>query len=190
MYQQQNFQNNHGYQTQQQQPPAHAGFAFPLDEDSAEKAGAQTFLAETGAYNVTITSAQYVRAQTGTHGVKLRLETADGLQGSVILNYMKANNEPIFGANFLNAILYLAGLGGFSWHNAMDEKGQMVQMAKELHGVNIGLVLEAVPNQNKEGTHLEVRQVFQPQSRITAGEARQGLKPEAVAKLLKRLGVE
>lgn len=184
------YQNNQPTTAQNNGYRAQNNWAFVLDEDSAEKAGAQTFLAETGAYNLTIVTAQYVRAQTGTHGVKLRLETADGLQGTVILNYLKANNEPIFGANFLNAILYLAGLGGFSWHNAMDEKGQMVQVAKELHGVNIGLVLEAVPNQNKEGTHLEVRQVFQPQSRITAGEARQGLKPEAVAKLLKRLGVE
>lgn len=163
-----------------------AGFAFTLDENSAISAGETPYITETNAYVVDITRAEYVRAGTGSHGLRLRF-IADDKQGSVTLNYMKADNTKIFGADFINAILYLCSIPGFNWYNAQDENGRPIQVAGELANQRIGLVLESVKNQNDDGRHLALRQVFDPVSRCTASEAKNGEMPEAVDKLLARL---
>ena len=173
---------------QQNAAPVHSGFAFALDESSAEKAGENPFITDSGAYIVEFIRAEYVRASTGTHGMKIRFKTDEKQQGTVTLNYMKPDGTKVFGADFINAILYLAGVAGFNWYPEADEQGKPIQVAGELAGVRIGVVVESVENQNDEGRHLELRQVFDPASRCTAGEARRGEKPEAVEKLLKRLG--
>lgn len=162
------------------------GFAFTLDETSACSAGETPYITETAAYIADITRAEYVLATTGAHGVRLRFTCGDK-QGSVTLNYMKKDGTKIFGADFINAILYLSSKPGFNWYNAQDEQGRPIQVAGELEKLQIGLVLESVKNQNDEGRHMELRQVFDPISGCTASEAKNGEKPEAVDKLLARL---
>ena len=131
---------------------------------------------------------EYSQASTGSHSLYFRVRTAEGLAGSFTLNYARADGSKIFGADFINAMLYLLGIPGFTWANATNEKGQPIQVAGALTGQQIGVVLESVKNQNDDGRHMELRQVFEPVSGCTASEAKRGEKPEAVAKMLQRLG--
>lgn len=163
-------------------------YAFVLDEESAANAGVLPFITETGAYTVQIERAEYSQASTGSHGLYFRVKTGEGLSGSFSLSYARADGSKIFGADFINAMLYLLGIPGFTWANAVNEKGQPIQVAAELSGQLIGGVLESVKNQNDDGRHMELRQVFEPVSGCTASEAKRGEKPEAVAKMLQRLG--
>ncbi len=165
-----------------------AGYAFVLDEASAEKAGDMPFINETGEVAATITRVEYRRNETGSHAVLVRFMDDEEKRGTVSLTYLQADGQtPVFGANFINAMLYLMGLPGFSWGVGVNDQGQQVQVAQEFTGQRIGLVVEAVQNQNNQGSHLELRQVFDVASRCTASEAKNGEAAEAVDKLLKRL---
>jgi len=170
------------------QPQPVKALAFVLDEASAERAGETPFINETGEVIATIVRAEYRRNETASHAMVFRFEDEGGKRGTVSLTYLKKDGvTPEFGANFVNAMLYLIGLPGFSWADGVDDRGQQVQVAQELTGQRIGLVVESVKNMNDDGHHLELRQVFDPASRCTASEAKNGSKAEAVDKLLKRL---
>ena len=180
-------QHNQFAPQQPVQQPA-AALAFALDENSAMQAGVVPYITETGAYVCTIQQAQYRRNTTGSHAVVFRVADNNGKPATFTLTYLdKDNATPVFGANFINAMLYLSGVGGFSWSAAQDDQGQPIQVAQELAGIQIGLVLESVKNQNDEGRHMELRQVYDPDSGCTASEAKEGKAPEAVQKLLEKL---
>lgn len=185
---------NHNQQQQSAQRQSGQGLAFTLDETSAEQAGAPLAITETGAYVVTIQRATYRLNGTGSHALNLKFHDADGNTGWVSLTYAKATGEPTFGAHFINAMLYLLGLPGFTWAPAIDEHGrpitdqnQQVMEAPEFKNKTIGLFVRKTKNQNDDGTHLELAQVFEPNSQCTASEAKNGLAPEDIAKRLKAL---
>lgn len=174
---------------QPMQQPAPA-MAFTLDENSAMESGNMPFIDTHGAYPVVINGAVYRQAKTGSHGIKLAFTDASGKTGSVTLYYQNAKGELMFQGHMLNAIMYLAGVGGFNWYQGVDGGGNQITIAKELQGVQIGLVVEPVSfvdDNGQKGSRLELRQVFDIASGRTASEAKEGKAPEAVNKLLAKL---
>ena len=112
MYQHQNT----GYNVAAQ-PATQATNYWALDESSAAAAGENDYINETGLYVATIERAEYIKAGTGSHGLLVRFDAVvNGVpkKGSFIVNYAKANNEKIFGADFINAMLYMSDLRGFT----------------------------------------------------------------------------
>lgn len=170
----------------QQQQPAQ-NFAFTMNEESAMEAGKESYITENGAFQSTIERVQYCQASTGTHGMIFRFITIDGLRGNFIVNYQHADGRMIFGADLINAILYLVGVPGFSWTQAQAEDGSWVQVAKELEGKQVGFVVESVKNMSGEGRHLELRQAFDYTTQQSASEKKQNLSATAVEKLTARL---
>lgn len=179
---------HHQFAPQQPVQQPAAAMAFTLDENSAMQAGVVPYITETGAYVCTIQQAQYRRNTTGSHAVVFRVVDNNGKPATFTLTYLdKDNATPVFGANFINAMLYLSGVNGFSWLAAQDDQGQPIQVAQELAGITLGLVLESVKNQNDDGRHMDLRHVYDPASGRTASEAKEGKEPEAVKKLLEKL---
>lgn len=171
----------------QHQQPAAQGFAFTMNEESAMEAGKESYITENGAFQSTIERVQYCQASTGTHGMIFRFITIDGLRGNFIVNYQHADGRMIFGADLINAILYLVGVPGFSWTQAQAEDGTWIQVAKELEGKQVGFVVESVKNMSGEGRHLELRQAFDYITQQSASEKKQNLSATAVEKLTARL---
>ncbi|WP_221800544.1 hypothetical protein [Oceanobacter mangrovi] len=172
-----------------------AGFAYNMNEANAERAGEMPFIDMSGAYVLTIKRAQYVKAATGhrSEGLEFHTETDDGQQANYLnLYFQKGDGSRTWQAALLDALLWLAGLKGFNWVAGVDDKGQQCTIANELTGVRLGFVLQAeayTTEQGKQGTRLNIRQVFDPATRCTMTEAKSGMQPEAVNKLLKQLGV-
>ncbi|MDP2548884.1 hypothetical protein [Oceanobacter sp. 4_MG-2023] len=169
---------------------ANPAFAFVLDETSAEQAGDMPFITETGAVIATITKAEYQQNKTGSHALRIRFVNPDGMAGSVTLTYLKSDGvTAVFGGNFINAILFLTGLNGFSWQASTNERGESVQIAAELSGKTVGMLVKQTKNQNDDGTHLELKQVYHPDTGLTVSEIKAGIgQPEAIEKLLKLWG--
>lgn len=154
---------------------------WTMDEASACEAGEHDYISETGLYECVIERAEYIRASTGSHGMLVRFKSGER-KGSFIINYSKANGEKLYGADFINAMLYLADLRGFAWQQAYNEKNQLIQVAKEFEGRHLGFFLRAEQGQNGKN-NLNLQRVYHPKSRHTVSEIRAGKQAEAIQKI-------
>ena len=146
-------------------------FAVPFNAEAATKAGGSDSLSEGGAYAVTIVSAKYITAKTGSRGMEFEIKTDAG-QGAkfITIYYQKADNTTISGGySTLCGMMFFLGLPGLTMQNAGADS-----FAPELAGKRIGMFLQKVlysKNDGGEGYKFELRAPFSPDGNHTVREA-------------------
>lgn len=162
------------------------------------------YLDETGAFVVTIEAARAVQSSKGGWGVELHFVAEDGRRPKYApcLWTLSPTGERYFGHDLLDALLYCAGLpeghvlkpGKVRYRRYDREIGQEVETIgegyPELSTKKVGLVLQreryTTPS-GKEGSRLSIVGAFDPVTRQTASEKKEGLAPQLLASRLARL---
>ena len=162
------------------------------------------YLDETGAFVVTIEAARAVQSSKGGWGVELHFVAEDGRRPrfAPCLWTLSPSGERYFGHDLLDALLYCAGLpeghvlkpGKVRYWRFDRELGQEVETIgegyPELAGKKVGLVLQReryTTQAGKEGSRLSIVGAFDPATRQTASEKKEGLEPQMLASRLLRL---
>lgn len=164
---------------------------FQYNEESAMKAGG--VVRENGAYHGVITDAIYKRANSGSAGLELTLETQDGSEFKYLtLWYKKADNTEIKGgASMINAIMGIMGLQQLSEQQVgLDNNQKPLYQAPEMIGKGIGFVLQKVlytKNDGSDGYKFEIRLPFNPQTKQTLKEFKQNIAPAMVERIVSTL---
>ena len=146
-------------------------FAVPFNQESAMKAGGSDSLQEGGAYAVTIVSAKYISAKTGSQGMEFEVVTDSGQKAKFItIYYKKADGSVINGGySTLCGIMFFLGLQGLSMQNAGADS-----FAPELADAKVGMFLQKVlytKNDGGEGYKFDIRAPFNPDGFHTVKEA-------------------
>lgn len=146
-------------------------FAVPFNQDAAIKAGGGDFINEGGAYAVTIISAKYVTAGTGSRGMEFEVKADSGQTAKFITIYFQKNDgTPINGGySTLCGIMYFLGLQGLSMQQSGPDS-----FAPELTGKRVGLFLQKVlytKNAGGDGYKFDIRAPFNPDGMHTVKEA-------------------
>jgi hypothetical protein len=146
-------------------------FAVPFNQDAALKAGGSDFLQEGGAHTVTITSAKYISAKTGSQGMEFEIKTDSGQSAKFITIYYKKADGSIINGGYstLCGIMFFLGLQGLSMQNVGADS-----FAPELAGQKVGLFLQKVlytKNGGGEGYKFDIRAPYKFDSLHTVREA-------------------
>lgn len=162
------------------------------------------YLEETGAFVVTIEAARAVQSSKGGWGVELHFVAEDGRRPrfAPVLWTLSPSGERYFGHDLLDALLFCAGLpdghvlkpGKVRYGRYDRELGERVEAVgdgyPELAGRKVGLVLQReryTTQSGKEGSRLSIVGAFDPTTRQTASEKKEGLAPQILASRLARL---
>lgn len=176
---------------------------FTYDEAAAfdaDKAALQ--LTDAGAYVGTFTKAFEKIADTGTTGMELQF-TVPNVGSTSFTFWLEKDGKQVFGAGFLNAILFLMGLPGVKAVRGDVEVYDASAKARVKQEGNtypalcskpIGVVLQKELYTNKDsidGERLNPLLVFQPETNLTFTELKKGVvKAQMVPKLLATLKVK
>ena len=155
-------------------------FAVPFDQNAALKAGGGDFLQEGGAYTVSITSAKYVTAKTGSQGMEFEIKTESGQSAKFITIYFKKADGTIINGGYstLCGIMFFLGLQGLSMQNAGADS-----IAPELTNAKTGLFLQKVlytKNDGGEGYKFDIRAPYKFDTLHTVREAQENKQATAV----------
>lgn len=155
-------------------------FAVPFDQNAALKAGGSDFLQEGGAYTVSITSAKYVTAKTGSQGMEFEIKTESGQSAKFITIYFKKADGTIINGGYstLCGIMFFLGLQGLSMQNAGADS-----IAPELTNAKTGLFLQKVlytKNDGGEGYKFDIRAPYKFDTLHTVREAQENKQATAV----------
>lgn len=162
------------------------------------------YLDESGAFVVTIEAARAVQSSKGGWGVELHFAAEDGRRPrfAPCLWTLSPAGERYFGHDLLDALLYCAGFaeghslrsGKVRYRRFDREIGEEVQALgegyPELAGRKVGLVLQRelyTTKTGKEGSRLSIVGAFDPVTRQTASEKKEGLAAQMLASRLARL---
>lgn len=172
-----------------------AGLASKADE-------AANRLTEGGAYIGRFKKAWAVEAQSGTEGIELGFDSPSG-NTTVTLYTRRSDGTAVFGANFVNAMMYLFGLKSLKSVPCKVERYDEDAKARvEVDGEgypdlcerNIGIVLQKelyTKQGGGQGERLALIGVFQPETRLMVSElVDRKTKPEKLDRLLKGLKVK
>ncbi len=142
-------------------------------------------ITETGAYVVTIVSAEAKLSKEHTYGIEFSVETYEGASARYLSLYtLKADGTRLFGHDILDAILICAGLKqgqalkpGMANIKKFDTSSKReyeanVECYPGLHGKRIGLVLqkELSTYDGRDREKLNIVGAFDPSTRKTATE--------------------
>lgn len=146
-------------------------FAVPFSQDAALKAGGGDFLQDGGAHTVTIISAKYISAKTGSQGMEFEIKTDSGQSAKFITIYYKKADGSIINGGYstLCGIMFFLGLQGLSMQNAGADS-----FAPELAGQKVGLFLQKVlytKNGGGDGYKFDIRAPYKFDSLHTVREA-------------------
>lgn len=162
------------------------------------------YLDETGAFVVTIEAARAVQSSKGGWGVELHFVAEDGRRPKYApcLWTLSPAGERYFGHDLLDALLCCAGFaeghalkpGKVRYRRFDRELGQEAETIgegyPELSSKKVGLVLQRelyTTQSGKEGSRLSIVGAFDPVTRQTASEKKEGLEPQILASRLARL---
>lgn len=174
---------------------------FTFDSEAAEAADSfSTRIDTTGKYTGKITLARAIVAGTGTKGVSLVIEAADGGLGDVTLYTTKADGQKLSGYNQIQSMMGLLGLktglrgvAGRATFYDPDTGGRTEQDATlypDLCGKPLGFVLQKRLYTKRDGTDgwgLQLVAVFDAQTGATWSERKAGAPIAKIAKLLSSL---
>lgn len=155
-------------------------FAVPFNQEAAMKAGGSDSLQEGGAYGVTIISAKYISAKTGSQGVEFEVVTDSGQKAKFITIYYKKADGSIISGGYstLCGIMYFLGLQGLSMQIAGADS-----FAPELANAKVGMFLQKVlytKNDGGEGYKFDIRAPYKPDTLHTVKEAQEGSQPKTI----------
>ncbi|MBW7657723.1 hypothetical protein [Tepidimonas charontis] len=162
------------------------------------------YLDESGAFVVTIEAARAVQSSKGGWGVELHFTADDGRRPrfAPCLWTLSPTGERYFGHDLLDAILFCAGFpeghalkpGKVRYWRFDREIGEEVEAIgdgyPDLAGRKVGLVLQReiyTTKTGKEGSRLAIVGAFDPATRQTASEKKEGLEPKILSSRLARL---
>lgn len=161
---------------------------FTYNQESAIKAGGT--IRENGAYIGKITDADYKKANSGSLGLELTLETNDGAEFKYLtLWYQKADGAEIKGgSSMISAIMGIVGLNNLTQKQVgIDQQTQApIFCAPELIGQQIGFLLQKTlytKNNGEEGYKFEIRLPFDAQTGQTLKEKLNNQQPEMVKRM-------
>lgn len=146
---------------------------FNYDQSAGVSAGVSNYVSESGSYSGRIISAEWKQASTGTKGIELTFESAEGLKANYLsLWYQKADGTELSGAKMLNAIM---GCTKVTALNSVSQNGDngTQYFCPELVNKTIGLVLQKslyTKNDGQDGYKFEIRIPFIPQTGKTLAE--------------------
>lgn len=143
---------------------------FTYDQNAAMKAGQSSFINETGAYVGKITQAKWTQSQGGAKALELSFEDENGAKADYLsIYYTNRNGEDLqYGNNMIQAIM---GCVGAKQLTQAPYNGH--QIAPELTGKKIGLMLQKVLRLKQDGSETHSFQIlcpFSSQSRKTLAE--------------------
>jgi single-strand DNA-binding protein len=155
-------------------------FAVPFNQEAALKAGGSDFLQDGGAHTVTIISAKYISAKTGSQGMEFEIKTDSGQSAKFITIYYKKADGAVINSGYstLCGIMFFLGLQGLSMHNAGADS-----FAPELAGQKVGLFLQKVlytKNAGGEGYKFDIRAPYKFDTLHTVREAQENKQPTAI----------
>lgn len=176
--------------------------SYTIDRSHFEDA--PRFLEQSGAYVCTLTHARAVRSSKGGWGVELGVVAQDGAKPRrpLVIWTLSPSGERYFGARLFEALLFCAGFpdghalrtGPVSfrqWDYDLREEVEAVDQGyPELAGRQVGLLLQReryLTPSGKEGVRLNVVGAFDPRTRQTAQEKRDGAPAKALEERLARL---
>lgn len=149
-------------------------FAVPFNQEAALKAGGSDFINEGGAYALTITTAKYISAKTGSKGMEFEVKTDAGQTAKFLtIYYQKADGTTINGGySTLCGIMHFLKLQGLSMQNAGD-----ASIAPELSNKKVGMFLQKVlytKNAGGDGYKFDIRAPYNPVTMCTVREEKDG----------------
>ena len=155
-------------------------FAVPFNQEAAMKAGGSDFISEGGAYPLTIISAKYIKAGSGSDGMEFEVKTEAGQTAKFINIYYKKSDGTIINSGYstLCGIMYFLGLQGLSMQNAGENT-----IAPELTNAKVGMFLQKVlytKKDQKDGFKFDLRAPFKPDTMHTVKEAQENKQPATI----------
>ena len=148
---------------------------FAYNQNEAVAAGVSNYVADSGAYQGRILSAEWnVSSAKQTKGIEITFETSEGLKANYLsLWYEKADGTQLSGAKMLNAIMGCTKVTNLSSKGVQQSDGSTKYFCPELENKSIGLVLQKVlytKNDGQDGYKFEIRIPFIPQTGKTLAE--------------------
>jgi len=148
---------------------------FAYNQNEAVAAGVSNYVADSGAYQGRILSAEWnVSSAKQTKGIEITFETAEGLKANYLsLWYEKADGTQLSGAKMLNAIMGCTKVTNLSSKGVNQPDSSTKYFCPELENKSIGLVLQKVlytKNDGQDGYKFEIRIPFIPQTGKTLAE--------------------
>ena len=164
---------------------------FNYDQSQGVTAGVSNYVSESGAHAGRILTAEWNVAKTGTKGIEITFETADGLKANYLsLWYEKADGTQLSGAKMLNAIMGCTKVASLTSRAVNQSDGSTKYLCPELENKSIGLILQKVlytKNDGQDGYKFEIRIPFIPQTGKTLAEQLGNKDASAVNNILKTL---
>ena len=147
---------------------------FTYNQNEAVAAGVSNYVADSGAYQGRILSAEWtVSSRKGTKGIEVTFETTEGLKANYLsLWYEKDDGAQLSGAKMLNAIMGCTKVTNLTSKSVSFPDGPKY-FCPELENKSIGLVLQKVlytKNDGQDGYKFEIRIPFIPQTGKTLAE--------------------
>ena len=161
---------------------------FTYNNESALSVGQGGFITETGSYVVTITEAKYTTSAGGAKSIEFSVEADDGRKANYLsVWYKKKDGTPnSFGESVIHAIMGCARVRNLTLHM----KDINTEIAPELTGKRIGLVLQKVLKSKSDGTDtysLEIKMPYIADTGQTLLEHSKGEQAAAISRMLTTL---
>jgi len=171
----------------------------PAEAKQAEYTGSR--IDETGKYIGKFLYAEDILAQSGTAGVEFHFETKDGRKCRTTIYTVKADGTALSGRNILMAIMACLKVRGLEAvpgritkydYDAKADVQRDAKVFKELHGKDIGLLLQAEEYAKQDGSGTGWKMIiagcFEAATELTASEILdKKTKPEQLARMVMAL---
>lgn len=178
---------------------------YDYDEKAATKADdAASRIAEAGPYIGKFTKAFAIEAQSGAQGITFEFDSPGNGTIEFSLYTISKDGAPIFGANMVNAIMFLLGVKKLVSETGMVERydadvGKRVEEDGEvfpaLVGKPVGIVLQkelyTKSNGARDGIRFGLYGLFQPETKLMMSEIKEKkTSPVKLDRLIKGLKVK
>jgi hypothetical protein len=179
--------------------------SYDYDESRATKADdAASRIAEAGPYIGQFKKAYAIEAQSGAQGITFEFDSPGNGTTEFSLYTLSKDGEPIFGANMVNAIMFLLGVKKLTSETGKVEKydpetktreEQDGEVFPQLCNKPIGIVLQkelyTKANGSRDGVRFGLYGVFQPETKLMMSEIKEKkTSPVKLDRLLKGLKVK
>lgn len=165
---------------------------FTYNQQSGESAGAAAYINETGKYVGALLQAEYVVSSAkSTKGIEFSFQAEDGAKANYLTAwYEKATGEQIkMGIDMINAIMGCTKTSNLTMAST-SAGGNAINIAPELSGKPIGLVLQKTLKTKQDGSDtysFEIRIPFIAQTGKTLKEQVSGQDAQMVDRMMSTL---
>lgn len=129
--------------------------AYTLNPEAAAKAGASSFISETGSYKGRIKTAFCVKSNGGTDGVEIMFEDDQKRSADYLQVWTNKDGKALMGDQIIHALMACCELRTLTTEEqnvTRNNETAKVPVLKELVGKRVGLLLEKEPYTKKDGS--------------------------------------